>query len=380
MLKKDIKDGSTPPPPACNEGSRSSVENCYATITEAERNEKIKKTIESAINDFKSDINKRVSGLESKINGLQEEINKLKQLSHRSSSLGYSYTQNPQNNQPKEIQADSQGLKTESTECKECKKLKEENKNFQKNLDELKNENDRLKSKNDDLEQQIESLKTNIDEKEKELTSSIRQVETLKQEKSQLNQELENKRAELIKLEQNERSLEYNLKSLGNEKSHLNQKIENLEKEKGALRLEKEALEKSYAPVKDLSQLYDLFLKVKNCFNFGFIKETYNTLDLIGYILADTQYYLKTIYETTQQQLKENRQKGEELAEFFNALFSCVKHKDFTRLEVAVGSNYNNDCTTLRSEQKRSGVIERVVLQGYKYKNEICYSVVETRD
>ncbi|GAA7860954.1 hypothetical protein HpMS19_05980 [Helicobacter pylori] len=129
---------------------------------------------------------------------------------------------------------------------------------------------------------------------------------------------------------------------------------------------EKDKLEQKYAPYKKLKKLYEVFLEVKGCLNFGFVKETHSAMDLIASVLSDSKYYLESLYNKASQELSDKRSdKGEKLAELFDLLFEYVKDNKFERLKEP--SAYDSTCKKLYSEQNTSGKMQRVVLIGYTY-------------
>ncbi|GAA7238801.1 hypothetical protein Kyoto89A_04580 [Helicobacter pylori] len=129
---------------------------------------------------------------------------------------------------------------------------------------------------------------------------------------------------------------------------------------------EKDKLEQKYAPYKKLERLYEVFLEVKGCLNFGFVKETHSAMDLIASVLSDSKYYLESLYNKASQELSDKRSdKGEKLAELFDLLFEYVKDNKFERLKEP--STYDPTCKKLYPEQNASGKMQRVVLIGYTY-------------
>lgn len=85
---------------------------------------------------------------------------------------------------------------------------------------------------------------------------------------------------------------------------------------------EKDKLEQKYAPYKKLERLYEAFLEVKGCLNFGFVEKTHSAMDLIASVLSDSKYYLESLYNKASQELSDKRSdKGEKLAELFDLLF-----------------------------------------------------------
>ncbi|GAA6841408.1 hypothetical protein HpHNI32_03840 [Helicobacter pylori] len=129
---------------------------------------------------------------------------------------------------------------------------------------------------------------------------------------------------------------------------------------------EKDKLEQKYAPYKKLERLYEVFLEVKGCLNFGFVPQTHSTMDLIASVLSDSKYYLESLYNKASQELSDKRSdKGEKLAELFDLLFEYVKDNKFECLKEP--SAYDSTCKKLYPEQNTSGKMQRVVLIGYTY-------------
>ncbi len=134
---------------------------------------------------------------------------------------------------------------------------------------------------------------------------------------------------------------------------------------------EKDKLEQKYAPYKKLKKLYEVFLKVKGCLNFGFVEKTHSTMDLIASVLSDSKYYLESLYNKASQELSD---KGEKLTELFDLLFEYVKDNKFERLKEP--SAYDSTCKKLYPEQNTSGKIQRVVLIGYTYDKKTTYCTI----
>ncbi|UOS03083.1 hypothetical protein MPG43_07565 [Helicobacter pylori] len=109
---------------------------------------------------------------------------------------------------------------------------------------------------------------------------------------------------------------------------------------------EKDKLEQKYAPYKKLKKLYEVFLEVKGCLNFGFVKETHSAMDLIALVLSDSKYYLESLYNKASQELSD---KGEKLTELFDLLFEYVKDNKFERLKEP--GAYDSTCKKLYPEQ-----------------------------
>lgn len=138
---------------------------------------------------------------------------------------------------------------------------------------------------------------------------------------------------------------------------------------------EKDKLEQKCTPYKKLEKLYEVFLEVKGCLNFGFMKETHSAMDLIASVLSDSKYYLESLYNKASQELSDKRSdKGEKLAELFDLLFEYVKDNKFERLKES--SVYDSTCKRLYPEQNTSQKIQRVVLIGYTYDKKTTYYTI----
>ncbi len=138
---------------------------------------------------------------------------------------------------------------------------------------------------------------------------------------------------------------------------------------------EKDRLEQKYAPYKKLERLYEVFLEVKGCLNFGFVEKTHSAMDLIASVLSDSKYYLESLYNKASQELSDKRSdKGEKLAELFDLLFEYVKDNKFERLKEP--SAYDSTCKKLYPEQNTSQKMQRVVLIGYTYDKKTTYYTI----
>ncbi|UOR94558.1 hypothetical protein MPG48_06855 [Helicobacter pylori] len=138
---------------------------------------------------------------------------------------------------------------------------------------------------------------------------------------------------------------------------------------------EKDKLEQKYAPYEKLEKLYEVFLEVKGCLNFGFVEKTHSAMDLIASVLSDSKYYLESLYNKASQELSDKRNdKGEKLAELFDLLFEYVKDNKFERLKEPIA--YDSTCKTLYPEQNTSQKMQRVVLIGYTYDKKTTYYTV----
>ncbi|WP_100949151.1 hypothetical protein [Helicobacter pylori] len=176
---------------------------------------------------------------------------------------------------------------------------------------------------------------------------------------------------ENTKLQKQIKSSEQSQQALENENIALTDKNK-------ALTTEKDELEQKHAPYKKLERLYEVFLEVKGCLNFGFVEKTHSAMDLIAYILSDSKYYLESLYTKASQELSDKRSdKGEKLAELFDSLFEYVKDNKFERLKEP--SAYDSTCKSLYPEQNTSQKMQRVVLIGYTYdkKTPPYYTIVD---
>ncbi|GAA9469834.1 hypothetical protein HpHA293_02570 [Helicobacter pylori] len=125
-----------------------------------------------------------------------------------------------------------------------------------------KEEKDKLAEKNKELDSQVGLLKGQI--------KSLEQYQqVLENEKAELKAEKENLTTDLSKIK--------------------NQVIQAKE--------EKDKLEQKYAPYKKLEKLYEVFLEVKGCLNFGFVEKTHSAMDLIASVLIDSKHYLESLYK-----------------------------------------------------------------------------------
>ncbi|EQL46822.1 hypothetical protein [Helicobacter pylori] len=221
----------------------------------------------------------------------------------------------------------------------------------------LENENTALTDKNKALTTDKDNLakeKTELTDKNTELQKQIKSLE-------QSQEALENERAELLKEKEN----------LTKEKTELTEKNK-------ALTTEKDDLEQKHAPYKKLERLYEVFLEVKGCLNFGFVEKTHSAMDLIAYVLSDSKYYLESLYTKASQELIDKRSdKGEKLAELFDSLFEYIKDNKFERLKEP--SAYDSTCKRLYPEQNTSNKMQRVVLIGYTYDKKTLpyYTIVD---
>ncbi|WP_367683436.1 hypothetical protein [Helicobacter pylori] len=239
-------------------------------------------------------------------------------------------------NDTQENSKDSQGRE------EALKKVQEENTELNRERNDLAREKDKLASQNT-------ALTTEKDNLNNQLNASQKQVKALEQSQ----QALKNEKAELLR------------------------EKENLAKANTELKTEKENLEQKHAPYKKLEKLYEVFLEVKGCLNFGFVATTHSAMDLIAYVLSDSKYYVESLYNKASQELSDKKSdKGEKLAELFDLLFEYIKDKKFERLKEP--STYDSTCKSLYPEQNASQKMQRVVLRGYTYDKKIaCYTIVD---
>ncbi len=163
--------------------------------------------------------------------------------------------------------------------------------------------------------------------------------------------------------------------ALTTEKENLNTDLSNAKNQVSQAIKDKEDLEQKHAPYKKLERLYEVFLEVKGCLNFGFIEKTHSAMDLIAYVLSDSKYYLESLYNKASQELSDKRSdKGEKLAELFDSLFEYIKDKKFERLKEP--SAYDSTCKRLYPEQNTSQKMQRVVLIGYTYDKKTTYCTI----
>nr|WP_229764550.1 M protein [Helicobacter pylori] len=160
-------------------------------------------------------------------------------------------------------------------------------------------------------------------------------------------------------------------KALTTEKDNLTTDLSNAKNQVIQAKEEKDKLEQKYAPYKKLKKLYEVFLEVKGCLNFGFVEKTHSTMDLIASVLSDSKYYLESLYNKASQELSD---KGEKLTELFDLLFEYVKDNKFERLKEP--SAYDPTCKKLYPEQNTSQKIQRVVLIGYTYDKKTTYCTI----
>ncbi len=190
----------------------------------------------------------------------------------------------------------------------------------------------------------------------------------LKEENTELNRERNDLTREKDKLANQNTALT-------TEKENLNTDLSNAKNQVIQANQEKDKLEQKHAPYKKLERLYEVFLEVKGCLNFGFVEKTHSAMDLIASVLSDSKYYLESLYNKASQELSDKKSdKGEKLAELFDLLFEYVKDNKFERLKEPIA--YDSTCKKLYPEQNTSGKMQRVVLIGYTYDKKTTYYTI----
>ncbi|GAA7388248.1 hypothetical protein BD0138_02230 [Helicobacter pylori] len=212
-----------------------------------------------------------------------------------------------------------------------------------------------LKNSNKELDNQAGLLKGQI----KSLEQS---QQVLKNEKTELLREKDNLVKEKTELTEKNKALTTANTDLKTEKDNLNTDLSNAKNQVSQANQERDKLEQEHAPYKKLERLYEVFLEVKGCLNFGFVEKTHSAMDLIAYVLSDSKYYVESLYNKASQELSD---KGEKLAELFDSLFEYIKDNKFERLKEP--SAYDSTCKRLYPEQNTSNKMQRVVLIGYTY-------------
>ncbi len=213
----------------------------------------------------------------------------------------------------------------------------------------------------------LENDKQVLNNEKIELSREKNDLLRTKENLTKANAELKTERDNLAKDKENLTKAKDDLTTnLSNAKSQLSQTSQKLNE-----------LQQKHAPYTKLEKLYEVFLEVKECLIFEFVKDTHSAMDLIGYVLSDSKYFVEEFYKKTQQELRnKNSDKGEKLVALFDLLFECIKDKKFKRLEAP--SSYNSSaCITLYPEQSSTGNIQRVVLRGYSYNDKTTPSIVD---
>ncbi len=280
-------------------------------------------------------------------------------------------------------------LKEKDNLTKEKTELTTEKDNLTKEKTELTTEKDNLTKANADLTEKNKTLTTEKENLNNQLNASQKQVNALKNSQ----QVLENEKAELLKEKENltkektelttekdnltkaNADLTEKNKTLTTEKENLTTDLLNAKNQVIQAKEEKDKLEQKYAPYKKLERLYEVFLEVKGCLNFGFVEKTHSAMDLIVSVLSDSKYYLESLYNKASQELSDKRSdKGEKLAELFDLLFEYVKDNKFERLKEP--NAYDSTCKRLYPEQNASSKMQRVVLIGYTYDKKTTYHTI----
>ncbi len=263
-------------------------------------------------------------------------------------------------------------------------------------MNDLKNSQQVLENEKADLTNKITGLskdKENLTKEKIELTNKITELQKQANDLKNSQQVLENEKAELSKdkdnltkantdltekntgLRKQVRELEQSQQALKNEKADLTTDLSNAKNQVIQANQEKDKLEQKHAPYKKLERLYEVFLEVKGCLNFGFVEKTHSAMDLIASILSDSKYYLESLYNKASQELSDKRSdKGEKLAELFDLIFEYVKDNKFERLKEP--SAYDSTCKKLYPEQNTSNKMQRVVLIGYTYDKKTTYYTI----
>ncbi|MFA4809139.1 hypothetical protein VQM71_06365 [Helicobacter pylori] len=244
-----------------------------------------------------------------------------------------------------------------------------------KEKDNLTKEKTELTGKSTELQNQVIQANQEKDNLDNQLNASQKRVKELEQSQ----QALRNENTELSKDKENltkeKTELTKKNKDLTTEKDNLNTDLSNAKSQVIQVNQEKENLEQKHAPYKKLERLYEVFLEVKGCLNFGFVEKTHSAMDLIASVLSDSKYYLESLYNKASQELSDKRSdKGEKLAELFDLLFEYVKDNKFERLKEP--SAYDSTCKKLYPEQNTSNKMQRVVLIGYTYDKKTTYYTI----
>ncbi len=246
----------------------------------------------------------------------------------------------------------------------------------------LKNEKAELDNKITGLSKEKENLtkeKENLTKANADLTEKNQNLTTEKTELTDKNKELDAQvgllKGQIKSLGQSQQVLENEKAELKAEKDNLTTDLSNAKNQVIQANQEKDKLEQKYAPYKKLERLYEVFLEVKGCLNFGFVEKTHSAMDLIASVLIDSKYYLESLYNKASQELSDKRSdKGEKLAELFDLLFEYVKDNKFERLKELIA--YDSTCKKLYPEQNTSQKMQRVVLIGYTYDKKTTYYTI----
>nr|WP_229261579.1 hypothetical protein [Helicobacter pylori] len=267
------------------------------------------------------------------------------------------------------MKAEKENLTKENTNLKADKdNLTDQLNSSQKQVNELKNFQQVLENEKAELSTE----KENLTKEKTELQKQVRELEQSQQVLKNENTDLDNKITGLSKEKEN---LTKEKENLTKEKTELTEKNTELKNQVIQANQEKDKLEQKHAPYKKLERLYEVFLEVKGCLNFGFVEKTHSAMDLIASVLSDSKYYLESLYNKASQELSDKRSdKGEKLAELFDLLFEYVKDNKFERLKEP--SAYDSTCKKLYPEQNTFGKMQRVVLIGYTYDKKTTYYTI----
>ncbi|WRF03469.1 M protein [Helicobacter pylori] len=219
---------------------------------------------------------------------------------------------------------------------------------------------------------------------------ALKKVQEVQEENAKLNRDKNDLARERDKLADQNKTLTETNQKLTTEKERLERESKNLATDKEnlttALSTAKtqaeqtsqklKELEQRHASYQKLEKLYEVFLEVRGCLNFGFVATTHSAMDLIASVLSDSKYYLESLYNKASQELSDKRSdKGEKLAELFDLLFEYIKDSKLERLKEP--SAYDYSCKTLYPEQNTSQKMQRVVLRGYKHNDKVYYTIVD---
>ncbi len=261
-----------------------------------------------------------------------------------------------------ELKADKENLTNQlNASQKQANDLKNSQQVLENEKAELKKDKDNLTKANAELTEKNKTLTTEKTELTDKNTELQKQVNALKNSQ----QVLENEKVELTN----------KITDLSKDKENLTKDLSNAKNQVIQANQEKNELEQKHAPYKKLERLYEVFLEVKGCLNFGFVEKTHSAMDLIASVLSDSKYYLESLYNKASQELSDKRSdKGEKLAELFDLLFEYVKDNKFERLKEP--SAYDSTCKKLYPEQNTSQKMQRVVLIGYTYDKKTTYYTI----
>ncbi|WP_425331541.1 M protein [Helicobacter pylori] len=250
-------------------------------------------------------------------------------------------------------------------------KLKEENTALTIDKENLTKANTDLTEKNKALTTEKENLTTDLSNAKNQVIQAKEEKDKLAEKNKELDSQVGLLKEQIKSLEQSQQALKNEKAELKTDKDNLTTDLSNAKSQVIQAKKEKDKLEQKYAPYKKLKKLYEVFLEVKGCLNFGFVEKNHSAMDLIASVLSDSKYYLESLYNKASQELSD---KGEKLAELFDLLFEYVKDNKFERLKEP--SAYDSTCKKLYSEQNTSGKMQRVVLIGYTYDKKTTYYTI----